>query len=600
MRGGGVSMKCIKKIRPIAIMAAASCLFIACPNTPEDPPPGDDHKPEIQIETPSAELLAVGGIYDFGEITLGASDDAVFTVRNVGDATLKLEGVPLVEIGGAGADQFEVVAEPSSSIPASSSSSFSIRFTPTSTGAVSTTVSIPNNDDDEAPFMFTVQGTGIEPEYPDTDGDGAPDYLEQALGTGVSDPADNPASRGYKVAILSEGSAPVPSTLSFTFTPSLSAVDVFILMDTTGSMDEELAELQAGLASAILPALGASVPDVAIGLGAYRDFPTSTYGNAGDYPFSLRHRILTVRTSGGRNSVAAALTSLATGGGNDTPESSWEALYQVATGTGFASKGGATVPAWNPGTAYPSSPPAGEQAGIIPGVGFRNGAMWCIVWITDAVGHQSAVYNYPYSGFSSPGASTVVAALNNIAGKVIGINTGGNAESKADQLFAVNATQTRVPTSAISASDASTYGLSADSGMYPLMLATNGMGTGLSNAIVIAVQALAGHGAFEVGRWVQDDTSDTVDVSSAFIDRTVAEPSGGQSALDTNSDGYLDSYDNISIGEDIVFTVVLKPNTTVSQSASTQLFLADLKVFGNGGIALGTQKIYLVVPPILH
>ncbi len=100
------------------------------------------------------------------------------------------------------------------------------------------TVSIPNNDDDEAPYTFTVQGTGIEPEYPDTDGDGAPDYLEQALGTGVSDPADNPASRGYKVAILSEGSGPVPSTLSFTFTPALSAVDVFILMDTTGSMDE--------------------------------------------------------------------------------------------------------------------------------------------------------------------------------------------------------------------------------------------------------------------------------------------------------------------------------------------------------------------------
>ncbi len=226
--------------------------------------------------------------------------------------------------------------------------------------------------------------------------------------------------------------------------------------------------------------------------------------------------------------------------------------------------------------------------------------MSCIVWITDAVGHQSTLYSYPYSGFSSPGAVAAVGAFNSIAGKVIAINTGGDAASKADQLFAVNATQTRVPTSAISASDASTYGLSADSGMYPLLLTTNAMGTGISNAIVIGVQALAGHMALDISRWVKDDTSDTVDVSTAFITRTVAEPSGGQSAFDTNGDGYLDTYLDIAIGEDIVFTVVLKPNSTVSQSASTQVFLADLNVLGDGGIALGTQKIYLVVPPILN
>jgi hypothetical protein len=411
------------------------------------------------------------GSYDFGDVAVGTTAEAVFMVRNTGTASLALDGTPVVQITGSGASQFTLSAEPQASVDASGSTTFTLTFAPVAEGAAAATVSIPNSDADLA---FTLNGTGVISAYPDTDGD-----LEQALGTGVNDPADNPASHGYHVAILPKGGSPSPAMLSFTYTPAVARLDVLILLDATSSMGVPYDMLNTNFSTSIVPQLGTLDKDVAFGLGSYRDFPSGGYGVAGDYPFRLHHRVMTTRTSDGVASLQNMITNgITIEGGADGPESPWEALYQAAVGSG-TSEGGANVPAWSASTAYPASAPTGEAFGTLPGVGFREGALPCIVWITDVRGHNSPVGSY-YDGIISPLASDSVAALMGASCKVIGISI-ANLDAMADQLYAVNGTGARVPTSAISAAAVSTMQLTADGDEYPLSCATNYPGNDLQN-----------------------------------------------------------------------------------------------------------------------
>ncbi|MFD2550992.1 LamG-like jellyroll fold domain-containing protein [Bizionia sediminis] len=98
---------------------------------------------------------------DFGAISTGTNLDHSFTIYNTGNAPLNLTGgTNLVSVSGNAA--FSVQTQPSSSVIApGSSSSFVIRFAPTVAGTVTATVSINNNDSNENPFNFIIQGTGV-------------------------------------------------------------------------------------------------------------------------------------------------------------------------------------------------------------------------------------------------------------------------------------------------------------------------------------------------------------------------------------------------------------------------------------------------------
>jgi trimeric autotransporter adhesin len=61
---------------------------------------------------------------------------------------------------GAGAGQFSVLVQPGSPIAANGSLSFDIRFSPTAIGLQSAQISIANDDSDENPSVFTIQGAG--------------------------------------------------------------------------------------------------------------------------------------------------------------------------------------------------------------------------------------------------------------------------------------------------------------------------------------------------------------------------------------------------------------------------------------------------------
>lgn len=99
----------------------------------------------------------------------------VFTIRNYGGSNLILSGAPRVSI--AGSTDFVLTATPATPIVSLGGTTFSIQFNPSSLGLKTATITIPNNDPNEAPYTFTIQGTGIQTFF-DSDGDGVYDNVD--------------------------------------------------------------------------------------------------------------------------------------------------------------------------------------------------------------------------------------------------------------------------------------------------------------------------------------------------------------------------------------------------------------------------------------
>ncbi len=103
---------------------------------------------------------------NYGNVNFpGGSATNTFIIENLGGSnTLNLTGSsPYVTISGANAGDFTVTTIPSPTIAAGSSTSFAIKFSPSALGLRTATVTIANNDSDENPYNFSIQGTGITP-----------------------------------------------------------------------------------------------------------------------------------------------------------------------------------------------------------------------------------------------------------------------------------------------------------------------------------------------------------------------------------------------------------------------------------------------------
>jgi hypothetical protein len=97
-----------------------------------------------------------------------------FTIQNTGSAVLSIGAIT---ISGTNASDFTIAASPNASIATGGSSIFSISFDPTTLGLKTAIISIVNNDSDENPYDFSIQGTGIQTFF-DSDGDGVYDNFD--------------------------------------------------------------------------------------------------------------------------------------------------------------------------------------------------------------------------------------------------------------------------------------------------------------------------------------------------------------------------------------------------------------------------------------
>ncbi|WP_339847127.1 choice-of-anchor D domain-containing protein [uncultured Dokdonia sp.] len=94
---------------------------------------------------------------DFNNVFLGSSDTNDFTINNTGTADLVLNGA-FVEIVG-GSPDFAITSLPSGTIEAGNSSIFQVTYTPSSVGTHTAIVRVRSNDNNEATYDFTVQGS---------------------------------------------------------------------------------------------------------------------------------------------------------------------------------------------------------------------------------------------------------------------------------------------------------------------------------------------------------------------------------------------------------------------------------------------------------
>jgi len=247
-------------------------------------------------------------------------------------------------------------------------------------------------------------GGGIPPGLPDSDGDGVPDVADECVGPGAFRNADGSCyGDTFFFHELPYGGVAEIDPLDVSVT--VRTADVYFLMDTTGSMGGEIANLQSGLTSGsyisgcgngIIGAIRCTIPDAWFGVGNHDDYPYGGYGSgsSGDVVYRNFQNIT--------SSISAsqtAVNNLRRHYGRDGPESQTQALWAIATGGGLGPY---------------LSPQTGCAAGQWGYPCFRDGTIPIVILFTDAPFHNGP-YGYNYS-FGSPPPPPGLPSTTNVSG----------------------------------------------------------------------------------------------------------------------------------------------------------------------------------------
>ncbi|MCB9659714.1 MAG: hypothetical protein R3B40_16920 [Polyangiales bacterium] len=240
------------------------------------------------------------------------------------------------------------------------------------------------------PVISTTGGSGV-----DTDMDGVPDVADDCPTTpGLVGFFGCPTGAGASgfFHVLPPGASAVDP---LTFNVKLTEADIYILVDTTGSMGNEINNLRSSLTTGVLDpacptltgvigAIRCTIPGTWFGVGRFDDYPVSPYGYSSynDLPF--------IHLQDMTNSTAAAqsaVNGLNIHNGRDIPEGSSQALYAVASGNGLSYDG-------NQYTAARTGCPAGRWGYPC----FRPNVIPIVIMITDAAMHNGPNSNNDYDG----------------------------------------------------------------------------------------------------------------------------------------------------------------------------------------------------------
>lgn len=402
-----------------------------------------------------------------------------------------------------------------------------------------------------------------------------------------------------------------PQDKPLTFSTEVKSMDVFINMDVTGSMSEEIDNLRAALSGDIIPAIQAQVSDTQFGAGSFADFPIAPYGTAGvDQPFRLLQTITADITA-----VQVAVGTYVANGGSDGPESNIEALYQIATGEGLAA---------------PAPTSVAPNADGIGGVGFREGSFPIVVSITDALSHDpmgnaACDFGGPelYAGDVAANAHSqtqAMDALNAICGRVIQIAVGstGTCSAYDDGIQFNAATGALVPPEAwdvagrpagCAAGQCCTglfgAGVAPDAqGLCPMTYQANANGGGVDSSFSGSVSLLAAYGQFDVTSMVTglpaDVDGDPLPMGTTTADfiQSVTPFDHGPVPLPGVADPVLTptTFENVIPDTDVIFTVTAF-NDFVEQGPMPRLFTANIQVLADSCGELDDRDVFILVPP---
>jgi hypothetical protein len=417
-------------------------------------------------------------------------------------------------------------------------------------------------DDDE------VLRHGTDPCLPDTDGDGVTDLVEAAYESDPLDPGDSPRTRGDFVFIVEYSAPPDPpippdpvrDTLSFS--TALQKADVYIAVDSSGSMTGEIDNLTHGLATTIVPGVRGRIADSNFGAGRFEDCPDSGCDNAMNNLQDVTSDV---------PAVQRALESITDNCGGSEPYI--DMLWLLATGdtSGFRSADVRPRPRRCTDATTVGWPCFREDAvKVIIQCGDENIQScrgWSIATATDAMNAEHIKYIGVWS------ASTAGSGYTGM--RTIATNTGS-----------VDATTGQ-----------------------PLVFRISTDGSGLSDTIVNAVEQLAHNVPIRVDAVPHDDPADAVDAVAEFVDYLETNTSGAVvmgrectrdlATADGNGDGHPDYFPTVFPGTSVCWDIVPQPNVTVPATEDAQIFKATIDVIGDEYTPLDSRDVYFLVPPVI-
>jgi hypothetical protein len=406
----------------------------------------------------------------------------------------------------------------------------------------------------------------------DTDGDGVTDLVEVAAGTDPTNPNSNPQANGDYVFVepYMEPQSPLDDDLDFR--TNLQAVDMYVILDRSGSMSTEITSIKNNLSAVVnnltCAPLGAGqppncIPDLWAGAG--------TVGYAGSGADAYRH-FVDVQPAPNFSQLPTSEP------GGCCAEPLNFSVYSAVTGQGSAQFGFGAVPAR---TSCVGSPAANNGFGGFGYACFRNNALPVVLLATDEppISAGDTNKNPNWDAIVKPAMLSAKARLVGILGDNLSGNTKPDLEKMATDTGAVDALNNNAP------------------------LVFNGSGSTAASAIQTGILRLANGLPLDLNAVTVDDPSDSVDAIASFVDHIETLQLGNAACannltdVDSNGDTFKDKYLGVRTGTPVCWKVVSKPNTTVPATDQPQLFRATIRVFGDGITQLDQRNVFFLVPP---
>jgi hypothetical protein len=431
------------------------------------------------------------------------------------------------------------------------------------------------------------------------------------------------------------------------FSTAIPALDVFFLMDTTGSMQNEINNLQVALTTpttGVIDSILSTVPNTEFGVGALEDFPVNGYGETtatcigtlpyspyngdgtDDQPFKLRQPITS--TASDVQTAIDGLTHKSTGSGSyqletigcggDLPEAGFEAIYQTATAAGL-------------------SGPAPTSVATTP-VGFRSGSLPVVVTLSDALSHgtDETVSCALGSGMLTPaqinyaGSVAAVAhsreqtaiALEGMCGRFVGIAPVKQCDGEEYMTYLSTQTGARVPPNAWDVGTRPTgcstgqcctgqngVGMSTDAdGLCPLVFRVNTSGAGVSSGVTTGIEMLARFAQFDVPTQEAGVSTDiygnplpgahtTADFLKSVTPSSYVLPPPPPDVPAPTIDANGIQFDGVTPGTLVTFTIDAY-NDFVPETDQAQIFEATISVLAGGCNVLDQRSVLVLVPPM--
>lgn len=380
---------------------------------------------------------------------------------------------------------------------------------------------------------------------------------------------------GDIVFVVPFGETPSPSTADVVDTPSLQAMDVYLLLDRSGSMSSENSALKTNAASILnglaCPPLGSGtpgscIPDLWGGAG------TIGYTGSGGNPY-LNSIDLAA------NPNFAAVPTSEPGGCCAEPHllAAWSSMTGFGSASAVSGFGGTCTVT----DAYADRASCASSPAVLAGFGatgypcFRSVALPVVVIATDEA---------PTLTVNCPPIADTVAAATATSTRIVGlVGSGAAAQTRTDleslalQTGAIDATAT------------------------PLVF--DGFDANAGAAFQAAIAELY-DSPLDARAVLVDDPDDAVDVVAEFLDRVQTLQLGTSecpSALpdqDSDGDTFPDEYVFLPRGNAACWRVQAKSNATIAQTASPQVFEASLEIQGARRARMApARRVLFVVPP---